>query len=195
MKRAAVLGIFALGFLLTLAQATVIQVNISNFAFVPDTVNVTAGDTVRWTNNDQTAHTTTSGTGGVWDSLWDSGSLSRGASFSFAFTTAGNRPYFCRPHPWMVGQVIVKASGIEERAVRPEPEGLKASPNPFNASTRFDAVGPVRVHDAAGRLVRTLEGPAVVWDGRDSEGRDVAAGVYHAVVFRTGRAIVVVKSE
>jgi glucose/arabinose dehydrogenase len=65
------------------------------------------------------------------------------------------------------------------------------SPNPFTASTRFsvtlDRAAPlaVRVYDAAGRLVRPLhEGVApagvfpVTWNGRDLEGRPVAAGVY-----------------
>ncbi len=64
-------------------------------------------------------------------------------------------------------------------------------PNPFNPSTtlrfRLPAAAPTRVtiHDAAGRLVRTLvDEPlpagahAVAWDGRGQRGRPVAAGVY-----------------
>jgi hypothetical protein len=65
------------------------------------------------------------------------------------------------------------------------------SPNPFGRETTIRWVvpqdGPVslRVFDVGGRLVRTLvngsmsAGPgAVVWDGRDGEGRRLSTGVY-----------------
>lgn len=65
-------------------------------------------------------------------------------------------------------------------------------PNPFNPSTRLAfslvAAGParLRVHDLAGRLVRTLVDEPLLaagahvatWDGRDEAGRTVAAGIY-----------------
>jgi hypothetical protein len=70
---------------------------------------------------------------------------------------------------------------------------LAAAPNPFNPSTtlRFalDRDGCIRlaVYDSRGHLVRTLvEGrrlagaQAVRWDGRDENGRAVAAGTYLA---------------
>jgi photosystem II stability/assembly factor-like uncharacterized protein len=71
------------------------------------------------------------------------------------------------------------------------PFALRVVPNPFRlgTSTSFslDRPGPVRlqVWDASGRLVRTLvetemeAGPhAVPWNGLDSHGRPVAAGLY-----------------
>lgn len=57
-------------------------------------------------------------------------------------------------------------------------------PNPFRASVRLDAPGPidrVEVFDLAGRRVRVLasgERSAIVWDGTDDAGRDVGPGVY-----------------
>ncbi|MCA9751143.1 MAG: T9SS type A sorting domain-containing protein, partial [Gemmatimonadetes bacterium] len=66
-----------------------------------------------------------------------------------------------------------------------------ARPNPFDGSTRIafrlPAATPVtvRIHDVAGRLVRTLvDRPvaagetSVVWDGRSDDGRVVGAGIY-----------------
>ena len=67
-------------------------------------------------------------------------------------------------------------------------------PNPFNPATTLLVDLPraanltLRIHDAAGRLVRTLargEGRAagrheITWDGRDRGGRAVPAGVYVA---------------
>ena len=68
---------------------------------------------------------------------------------------------------------------------------LAVYPNPFNPSTTvsFDipASGPVRVdiYDTRGRLVRRLLDTSlgagrhqVVWDGRDTAGRQLASGVY-----------------
>jgi hypothetical protein len=64
-------------------------------------------------------------------------------------------------------------------------------PNPFNPTTRIafglkePAAVSLRIYDAAGRLVRALvegERPAgtysELWDGRDSNGRSVASGIY-----------------
>jgi hypothetical protein len=66
-----------------------------------------------------------------------------------------------------------------------------AYPNPFNPTTRIEFVLPgetamrLAIHDAGGRLVRLLaEGSltagrhAIDWDGKDGQGRALAAGVY-----------------
>jgi len=68
-----------------------------------------------------------------------------------------------------------------------------ASPNPFNPQTtlrfRIAVEGPVElaIHDAAGRRVATLVSGvmsagehAVLWSGRDTQGRRVASGVYYS---------------
>ena len=79
-------------------------------AYDPNPVNVKAGDTVTWTNDDSQIHTVTS----VTDSSdpntgkeFDSSMLSQNQTFSHKFTTAGEFPYFCQLHPTMVGKVIV----------------------------------------------------------------------------------------
>jgi plastocyanin len=38
---------------------------------------------------------------------WDTGDLLAGQSGSVTFNNAGTFTYYCTPHPWMVGQVIV----------------------------------------------------------------------------------------
>jgi hypothetical protein len=76
-------------------------------------------------------------------------------------------------------------------------------PNPANSGTSlaFDLARPgeveVTMHDAAGRVVRTLvagsrlgAGPhAVSWDGRDDDGREVASGVYFCSVRADGEKL------
>jgi plastocyanin len=78
-------------------------------AYQPNPVNVKAGGTVAWTNEDTVAHTVTSGSGFNDQTLgreFDSGFLGKG--FSHIFFKPGVFPYFCEIHPTMVGKVIVK---------------------------------------------------------------------------------------
>jgi hypothetical protein len=95
----------------------------------------------------------------------------------------------------------------------PPPRGglrLEVAPNPFNPTTtiRVEA-GPAGwrelvVHDARGRLVRTLArgsftaaARAWIWDGRDDRGRRVASGAYvvrcSGPQARAARRVVLVK--
>ena len=76
---------------------------LGNRAFSPDTLNVAAGTTVMWTNNDAVSHTTTSNT-----NAWNSGIVAPGGTYSFTFQTAGSYQYHCAIHPGMVGTVVVQ---------------------------------------------------------------------------------------
>lgn len=89
------------------SQADTVDVNIQGFAFVPDTVIITAGDMVKWTNSDAAPHTSTSDT-----PMWDSGNLNQGQSYSFQFNTPGTFPYHCSIHPTMLAVVIVEAAPV-----------------------------------------------------------------------------------
>jgi plastocyanin len=79
------------------------------YLFVPASIQVKIGDTVTWTNDDETLHTVTSGSGtdenmGV---LFDSSMMGKGKTFEHTFTVAGEYPYFCIVHPDMIGKVLV----------------------------------------------------------------------------------------
>jgi plastocyanin len=78
-------------------------VSIANFAFGPDTIQVAAGTTVTWTNNDTAAHTVTAD-----DGSFDSGNLAPGDTFTYTFTTAGTVAYHCNYHPNMTASVVVQ---------------------------------------------------------------------------------------
>ncbi len=79
------------------------KVAIEGFAFKPATLNIPAGTTVTWRNNDSATHTITAR-----DNSFDSGSLSRDSSFSFTFKQKGTFEYYCKIHPSMMGKVIVE---------------------------------------------------------------------------------------
>jgi plastocyanin len=70
--------------------------------FAPATVEIAAGTTVTWSNNDDSPHTVTSV-----DNLFDSGVIDEGGSFTFTFDEAGTYDYFCAIHPEMTGTIIV----------------------------------------------------------------------------------------
>jgi plastocyanin len=78
------------------------EVWIQGSAFTPQTITVTAGTKVTWTNKDGIAHTVTSNTG-----IFNSGNMNNNAVFSFTFATAGTYPYHCAIHPGMTGTVVV----------------------------------------------------------------------------------------
>lgn len=84
-------------------QTKGLSVDIVNFAFTPDTLQVAVGAKVTWTNNDTTAHTVTAN-----DGSFDSGNLNPGESFSFTFTQAGTFAYACNYHPNMIATIVVK---------------------------------------------------------------------------------------
>jgi plastocyanin len=78
-------------------------------AYQPNPITVKVGGEITWTNNDSQIHTATSGAPGSTDSgsVFDSGILSPGGSYSFTFDQPGDFPYYCTLHPQMVGTVSV----------------------------------------------------------------------------------------
>jgi plastocyanin len=84
-----------------------VTVDIENFAFVEDEIEISIGDTVEWVNGDATRHTITSGSDDTPDGAFDSGNVEAGGMFSFTFTEAGAFAYFCDIHPTMTGTVVV----------------------------------------------------------------------------------------
>ena len=77
--------------------------------FVPETLTVSTGTTVTWTNGDSTLHTVTSGSteSGNSGTEFDSSYLAAGKTFQHQFGTAGTFDYYCTLHPWMKGKVVV----------------------------------------------------------------------------------------
>jgi plastocyanin len=86
------------------ATGGVVAVDIKDIKFVPATVTVKAGQTVRWTNSDPVAHTVTAKSG----STVDSGTIASGKTYETKFTKAGKVDYVCTIHPGQAGTVIVQ---------------------------------------------------------------------------------------
>ena len=84
--------------------AAEVPVDIRDFAYSPNPVEIAAGDTVTWTNQDEVPHTAT----GEDRDVLQSGTISPGASFSQVFPEAGEFAYFCEFHPNMAGTIVVQ---------------------------------------------------------------------------------------
>jgi plastocyanin len=118
------------------------NVSVQNFQFVPSTLNVNTGDTIKWqwVNGD---HTTTSLTVPAGALIWDSPINQTTQTYKYVVTVAGNYTYKCTPHfPNMVGSFNASPIGIKPISSKvPENFNLYQNyPNPFNPSTviKFD---------------------------------------------------------
>ena len=87
----------------TASQSKTHVVEITGFKFKPDKLNVKAGDTVTWINRDIAPHTATSK-----DKSWDTGKLTRGEEKSIVVTSESEQAYYCRFHPVMKAQLVIK---------------------------------------------------------------------------------------
>jgi plastocyanin len=78
-------------------------------AYQPNPVEIKAGQSVIWTNNDLTTHTVTEGnpSTNVTAKGFDSGLLSPEQTFKHTFDKAGTTEYHCILHPTMIGKVKV----------------------------------------------------------------------------------------
>jgi amicyanin len=83
------------------------QVSIFNYKFDPETLTVTAGTTVTWTNKDEIPHSVASSD----KSFKGSGGLDTGDTYSYTFDKPGTYKYYCTLHPFMTGVIVVKAKG------------------------------------------------------------------------------------
>ncbi len=77
-------------------------------AFVPNSVSIAVNDIVKWTNNDSTTHTATSGAPGALDGKFDTGNVAPNATACVQFLAPGSYNYFCNIHPFMTGTVTVQ---------------------------------------------------------------------------------------
>jgi plastocyanin len=82
------------------AQGRIHHIAIKGFKFDPEKLDVEAGDTVVWTNEDIVPHI-------VAANKFKSRSLDKGESWSLKTKQKGNFSYICKFHPTMKAELIV----------------------------------------------------------------------------------------
>ena len=129
-----------LAFCPMVASAATVTVTVGNncLCFSPASVTIHAGDTVQWnwgsSGYNSPLHSSTSGTPGAPDGLWDSGLLGPGDTFTHTFNTAGTFHYYCTRHGQccaMTGVVTVTNS-----TPTPTPTPMPGTSRLGNISTR-----------------------------------------------------------
>jgi plastocyanin len=183
LKRATPLALLLAFLVQATALAATVEVTIADFQFTPSVANIRMGDTVHWTNNGPSPHTTTSNAP---LSLWDSDILSDGDDFSFQFTAAGTYFYFCELHATMQGRIRPRPTAMPRNgevgtvfnirvATIPAPAGFVydvQKKNPGGAfrnwrtgitssTTQFDSAGqPIGTYQFRSRLRRLSDNAA-----------------------------------
>jgi plastocyanin len=83
------------------------RITVKLFQFQPARLEVKAGTTVTWVNEDDIGHTITSGAPDNKDGRFDMRLAGKGATFSFTFAQRGTYAYFCNRHNSMMGEIHV----------------------------------------------------------------------------------------
>jgi plastocyanin len=81
----------------------VTRAEMRTMTFAPNRIEIVAGTTITWTNNDPLVHSITAD-----DKSWDSGAIEPGQTWSHTFTQPGEYAFHCTPHPFMKGVVVVR---------------------------------------------------------------------------------------
>ena len=107
------------------------------WGYEPRETTIDVGQAVMITNSGRTSHTASASSG-----EFDTGLITGGASATIRFDTPGTYTYFCQPHPWMKGTIIVRGQGGAAAA----PVQTKATPSLSSPSINpFWAVGFVGI--------------------------------------------------
>lgn len=77
------------------------SVDILEFKFVPDTLEINVGESVIWEHNDKVTHK-------IVFPAFESDNMERGDTFTHTFDTSRTYEYYCSIHPTMRGVIVVK---------------------------------------------------------------------------------------
>lgn len=150
-----------------LAQQTH-DVDVADDTFVPATIEVTEGDTVRWTQSGSNPHTVTA-SDGSFDSHPDCNSfadaaagncMAQGDTYEQTFAEAGEVDYYCKIHgtsggAGMAGTVVVAAAAEDEPPAEEEDDAPEEDAPEDDAPAGDDDAADATDDDTAADLPET----------------------------------------
>lgn len=102
--------------------------------YSPFQVNVSVGDTVTWTNQDNRTHTVTTGTSNYGpQGIFDSGVIKPGQSFTQFFGSVGKYGYYDKTDMWPSGLVVV-SKGFSHAELSWVPDSLKVEKQNYTSN-------------------------------------------------------------
>ena len=144
MKKTLATGLAILSLAVVPAQAATTHIHIAGFAFSPNTVTVTTGDSVNWDNHDGFNHTVTSDTGAF------GAAMPPGSQFTITIVAPGTYAYHCSIHPSMTGSITVTGAAIAPSA----PTGATAAPGTAPGTIALSWHAPATIGVSAYRIYR-----------------------------------------
>ena len=174
----------------TIANAAVINVSVSNFAFTPQTFTAVVGDQIVFTLTSG-SHNVTSPMGGVPATAAPiaSGPMnSVGQTYTYNVTVAGQYGYQCTLHPTtMFGGFTASTVGI----IEPATDLLtQVYPNPFSdkLTVKFNGIEKIEFVNILGEKVKTVTTDSQ--EGKlDVYFDNLPAGVYFFSTYKEGRIV------
>lgn len=91
-----------------------VNLEIKNYKFTPPTIRIKVGTKVTWTNRDVVQHNAIADDGSFKTEL-----VGKDESVSVTFDKPGEFGYYCGPHPYMKGKVIVESETDEQKMTAP----------------------------------------------------------------------------
>jgi plastocyanin len=133
------------------AATVTVTVGYNCMCYSPTSVTIHPGDTVRWNFSGGyygSMHSSTSGTPGAPNGLWDSGLLEPGAVFTHIFNTAGTFPYYCTSHGQCCGMrgTVTVTNPTPTPTSTPGPPVVTTNPATFIASFSAKLNGALNPH-------------------------------------------------
>ena len=80
-----------------------VRTGMKNINYLRSKLEVMVGTTVEWTNHDPLPHSVT-----AVDRSFNSGLIQPGKTYRHTFARAGTFNFFCMPHPFMKGTIVVR---------------------------------------------------------------------------------------
>lgn len=112
------------------ASVTIVEpADPQQWGYDPKETAVDVGQAVTITNSGRTSHTATASSGG-----FDTGLIKGGGSATIRLDTPGTYTFFCQPHPWMKGTIVVRGQGSTVPTLtqaKARPTTASPSINPF----------------------------------------------------------------
>lgn len=86
----------------TAALVDTVRTVIKNISYLQPRLNIAVGTTIEWRNSDPLPHSVS-----AVDKSFNSGLIQPGKTYRHTFTKAGTYNFYCMPHPFMKGVVVV----------------------------------------------------------------------------------------
>lgn len=88
--------------------ADAVVVGIEKMKYLTPEVTIKAGETVYWVNGEVMPHNVAFKKGIVGEDAFRGEMMTKDQAYAITFNEAGSYDYFCTPHPFMRGKVIVE---------------------------------------------------------------------------------------